>query len=430
MTVTHPIQSPPCDRRRALARALARLAASRPDRRLTHRSGVRGDRRPAAIDGDTAPAGRRPRPDDLRQARAVRRRRGDPGAADERARRSRSGTRPGRPTSTGKPRGVVRRGRLAAGRPPGAAPGRRLGDATRAAGCAASPSRAGRFPLVVFSHGYAGFRDQSTFLTSWLASWGFVVAAPDHHSRDLTAVLRRAPRPARTDRRRRPAGDARPDETKTRPRAQPLPRPRRHRPGSARSGTRPAASAVEAWAATDRRVTTFVGMAGASAGALGDGQPGRAARAADSRACSWPAPRTRSSSRHGWSPRTTGCASRSGSSWSAAATTRSATCARSGGRRAACSPIAALLACPGVRRAWRPLATDGCNAAGAPADEGVAGDPPGHRRAPAPRVRLRPLQGRPARPDGGVPGRGVGEPRARASRARPSAAAVIPRIPA
>ncbi len=46
-----------------------------------------------------------------------------------------------------------------------------------------------RYPLVVFSHGYAGFRDQSTFLTAGLASWGFVVAAPDHFSRDLTEVL-------------------------------------------------------------------------------------------------------------------------------------------------------------------------------------------------------------------------------------------------
>jgi predicted dienelactone hydrolase len=47
----------------------------------------------------------------------------------------------------------------------------------------------GRFPLVVFSHGFAGFRDQSAFLTSFLATWGFVVAAPDHYSRDLTEVL-------------------------------------------------------------------------------------------------------------------------------------------------------------------------------------------------------------------------------------------------
>ena len=47
----------------------------------------------------------------------------------------------------------------------------------------------GRFRLVVFSDGYAGFRDQSAFLTSFLATWGFVVAAPDHYSRDLTEVL-------------------------------------------------------------------------------------------------------------------------------------------------------------------------------------------------------------------------------------------------
>ena len=38
----------------------------------------------------------------------------------------------------------------------------------------------GRFPLVVFSHGYGGLRTQSSFLTAHLASWGFVVAAPDH----------------------------------------------------------------------------------------------------------------------------------------------------------------------------------------------------------------------------------------------------------
>lgn len=48
---------------------------------------------------------------------------------------------------------------------------------------------AGRFPLVVFSHGFAGFRDQSTYLTTHLASWGFVVAAPDQQSRVLTTVL-------------------------------------------------------------------------------------------------------------------------------------------------------------------------------------------------------------------------------------------------
>lgn len=39
---------------------------------------------------------------------------------------------------------------------------------------------AGSFPLVLFSHGNSGLRRQSTFLTTHLASWGMVVAAPDH----------------------------------------------------------------------------------------------------------------------------------------------------------------------------------------------------------------------------------------------------------
>ena len=34
--------------------------------------------------------------------------------------------------------------------------------------------------LVVFSHGYRGVRYQSTFLTTYLASHGYIVAAPDH----------------------------------------------------------------------------------------------------------------------------------------------------------------------------------------------------------------------------------------------------------
>lgn len=38
----------------------------------------------------------------------------------------------------------------------------------------------GRFPLVAFSHGYAGHRRQSTFLATHLASHGYVVVAADH----------------------------------------------------------------------------------------------------------------------------------------------------------------------------------------------------------------------------------------------------------
>lgn len=44
-------------------------------------------------------------------------------------------------------------------------------------------------PLVLFSHGLAGYRSQSTFMTAHLASWGFIVASPEHVERGLTAVL-------------------------------------------------------------------------------------------------------------------------------------------------------------------------------------------------------------------------------------------------
>jgi len=47
----------------------------------------------------------------------------------------------------------------------------------------------GQFPLVLFSHGYSGIRQQSSFLTSHLASWGMIVAAPEHASRDLSNIL-------------------------------------------------------------------------------------------------------------------------------------------------------------------------------------------------------------------------------------------------
>lgn len=43
----------------------------------------------------------------------------------------------------------------------------------------------GKFPVVLYSHGVSGFRDVSSFLTSHLASWGMIVVAPDHPSRDL-----------------------------------------------------------------------------------------------------------------------------------------------------------------------------------------------------------------------------------------------------
>jgi dienelactone hydrolase len=50
-------------------------------------------------------------------------------------------------------------------------------------------SSRGPFPVVLFSHGYGGYPEQSSFLTDHLASWGFVVVAPDQRCCDLKAVL-------------------------------------------------------------------------------------------------------------------------------------------------------------------------------------------------------------------------------------------------
>ena len=50
-------------------------------------------------------------------------------------------------------------------------------------------SAKGPFPVVMFSHGYGGYPEQSSFLTDHLATWGFVVVAPDHRSRNLKAVI-------------------------------------------------------------------------------------------------------------------------------------------------------------------------------------------------------------------------------------------------
>ncbi|QDG52360.1 hypothetical protein FIV42_16915 [Persicimonas caeni] len=47
----------------------------------------------------------------------------------------------------------------------------------------------GEHPVVLFSHGFAGYRMQSTEYTTHLASWGFVVASPEHPERGLEAVL-------------------------------------------------------------------------------------------------------------------------------------------------------------------------------------------------------------------------------------------------
>jgi dienelactone hydrolase len=47
----------------------------------------------------------------------------------------------------------------------------------------------GPFPVVLFSHGMGGYRMQSSVLMVHLASWGFVVAAPEHPERGLSVLV-------------------------------------------------------------------------------------------------------------------------------------------------------------------------------------------------------------------------------------------------
>ncbi len=55
------------------------------------------------------------------------------------------------------------------------------------------------FPLVIFAHGSSSYRNQSTFLTTHLASWGFVVASVDYLERGLGLVLGMQPDPTIDD---------------------------------------------------------------------------------------------------------------------------------------------------------------------------------------------------------------------------------------
>jgi predicted dienelactone hydrolase len=141
------------------------------------------------------------------------------------------------------------------------------------------PVAPGRYPLVVFSHGYGGYRDQSTFLTAHLATWGFVVAAPDHDSRDLAEVLG-GPTGAKTntsdvdDLRATIDLLAREDASASSPFRGHVETARVGAVGHSAGG-----AAVEALAAADPRVTTFVGLAGATVGSFGQTKSGPASRA-------------------------------------------------------------------------------------------------------------------------------------------------------
>jgi predicted dienelactone hydrolase len=47
----------------------------------------------------------------------------------------------------------------------------------------------GPYPVMLFSHGFSGYPEQSADLVTHLASWGFVVVAPDHVERSLSGLL-------------------------------------------------------------------------------------------------------------------------------------------------------------------------------------------------------------------------------------------------
>jgi len=151
---------------------------------------------------------------------------------------------------------------------------------TRATGASRGlPAAPGRFPLVVFAHGFSGYRDQSSFLTSWLATWGFVVAAPDLLDHDLTAVLGGQLSTST-------AGDlAELGDTITlleqAGRAPGLLAGRVDDTKVAAIGHSLGGEASEELASIDPRVSTFIGMAGASVGGFATAQAGPAGRVPD-----------------------------------------------------------------------------------------------------------------------------------------------------
>ena len=170
-------------------------------------------------------------------------------------------------------------------------------------------SSRGPFPLVVFAHGFGGYRDQSTFLTTHLATWGFVVASPDFLERGLGAQLGDVPATPRTEKDVIDSTLAAVRRASARGRG-PL-------TGAVRPHGRIAITGHSAGGRTaitygaQRDVVTYIPLAGAAA-AFGD--PRRRRRRPASPRCTSPAPTTGSSRPRG-SVTSTGRCPRPSGSW-------------------------------------------------------------------------------------------------------------------
>lgn len=131
------------------------------------------------------------------------------------------------------------------------------------------PVADGRFPVALFSHGFSGFNTQSSELTSHVASWGFVVAAPEHQSRNLTSQINMlfgtnetyGPHPDVADLRATIDLLTRVNAEAGSPFEGHLDLDRIAAMGHSAGG-----KASEELAVVDRRVKTFIGLAGASYG--------------------------------------------------------------------------------------------------------------------------------------------------------------------
>jgi predicted dienelactone hydrolase len=56
-----------------------------------------------------------------------------------------------------------------------------------------APVREGKYPLIIFSHGNGGNRHQNTFWCDYLASFGYIIASPDHVGNSSMTVLNGKP---------------------------------------------------------------------------------------------------------------------------------------------------------------------------------------------------------------------------------------------